>query len=219
MGVDAIRIGAAAAALMLATTSACEPRQRPWQGQPDGGVIDESEPFLAPAKDASTWLGDASFADAGADPVPLPLPRSVSRVGGLWVSCYGKFQPTGSPLDAVTKLGLMCGPVNGMQQLGTTFEGSASASASKHTFAVKSGECYRVFAVAAASVDDLDVVVKSGRGTRLSADQTEDRWPIVDPERPLCSFEDDTFVAEVSSRKGRGAFALQVWRLPVEPRK
>ena len=89
-------------------------RERPWDGAHDGGARDESEPWLSPKPDAS-WLRDggpsaAGTADGGTTPSPSP-------VGGLWVSCYGGFQPSAEPHKDVARLGLLCGPSNGMRRL------------------------------------------------------------------------------------------------------
>jgi hypothetical protein len=199
----------------------CSKTAPPWTQQPDGSVADESEPFL-PGDRSGPWLGDASVgqpapADGGSPP------RPVSRVGGLWVSCYGRFKPTGDPVKDVTRLGLMCGPVNGMTQQGDTIRGTVEATPGRRgqpsvpvlagQLEARAGSCYRVFAVATPSVGDLDLTIRSSRGSRLTSDQTQDVWPIVDPERPFCSFDDDTFSIEVASRGGAGPFALQVWSM------
>jgi hypothetical protein len=71
--------------------------------------------------------------------------------------------------------------------------------------------------VADDGVSDLDVVVRTSRGTEVTADLGEDRWPIVQPERPFCTFDDDTFTVEVKAKRGAGAFAAEIWVLPTEP--
>jgi hypothetical protein len=79
-------------------------------------------------------------------------------------------------------------------------------------FEARRGECYRVFAVAA-GVADLDVVVRSSRGTAIAADHGEDSWPIVQPDRPFCALESDHYTVEVSAKRGSGRFASEVWVL------
>ncbi len=199
----------------------CSKTAPPWTHQPDGSVVDESEPFL-PGDRSGPWLGDGSVGPAPPADSAAPRPP-VSRVGGLWVSCYGRFKPAGDPVKDVTRLGLMCGPVNGMTRQGDTIRGSVEAGTGRPgqpgppvlagQFRAQAGSCYRLFAVAAPEVRDLDVTVRSSRGSRLTSDQTEDPWPIVDPERPFCSFSDDTFSIEVASGGGAGPFALQIWTL------
>lgn len=108
----------------------------------------------------------------------------------------------------------MCGPVNGMQQHGATLQGRLQGGPTRHDFALKQGECYRIFAVASEGVANLDLRVFSGRGTLLHKDRSHHRWPIVEASRPFCSFADDRFRVEVTSSSGKGHYALQVWRLP-----
>jgi hypothetical protein len=111
----------------------------------------------------------------------------------------------------------MCGPPNGMSLVNAqpmTGQVRPPGEATGHRFQAKRGECYRIFAVGTSSVGNLDVTVRSSRGSRLAADDSEDSWPIVEPDRPICTFDDDTFTVELSSRDGRGAYAAEVWRLP-----
>jgi hypothetical protein len=140
------------------------------------------------------------------------------RVGGPWVRCYGNFRLGGEPLKDVTRLGLMCGPANGMRRIskapieGEVLEGGEPVVA---PLSAKKGECYRVFAVAEPSVRDLDVNVRSSRGASIAADHGEDAWPIVQPDRPFCPLEDDALSIELSARRGKGKVAAEVWALRV----
>lgn len=212
LGLEAL---GAATLCALVVGSGCEQRARPWDGTLDGSVRDESQPWLRPGPDAS-WLAApaASGADGGTDGGWV---ERVSPVGGLWVSCYGGFHPTDDPVRDVTRLGLLCGPPNGLRPLTKVpFEGKVAQGeeARTHRFEARRGECYRLFAVASPTIEDLDVAVRSSRGSRLAVDHSEDRWPILDPEGPLCTFDNDTFTVRVSAPRGRGRYALQVWKLP-----
>ncbi len=191
----------------------CEHRARPWDA-PDAGGPPLTE---APPRPIALTQGDAGDAppdpDAGprADEPALPV-----RVGGPWVRCYGGFHPSGEPVKDVTRLALLCGPENGMKRLsreplaGTVSAGGAPVS---ETFEAHRGACYRVFAVAEPSVADLDVVVRSSRGSAIAADHGEDSWPIVQPDRPFCALEDDHYAVEVTAKRGSGRFAAEVWVL------
>jgi hypothetical protein len=203
----------------------CEERPRPWQGTPDGKVVSEAEPFLPPREDGGSWLGDASLpsADGGEPAAPDPLQRPISRAGGLWTSCRNGFRPSGEPRRDVERLGLMCGPQNGMTRLGDTMTGH-TADPVAHTFAAKAGACYRVIGVADDGVRDLDIGVLSGvrgvpaaatgSGMRLYSDHGDEPLAIVERERPFCSLEDDTFTVAVSAGEGQGRYAVQVYGLP-----
>jgi hypothetical protein len=71
--------------------------------------------------------------------------------------------------------------------------------------------------VAEAGVEDLDITVRSSRGAMIAADHGEDRWPIVQPDRPFCPLEDDRYAVEISAHRGRGRFAAEVWVLRSPP--
>jgi hypothetical protein len=200
-----ILVGAAAVAGL-----GCEHRAHPWD-QPDAATTPGSAappPIGLPAAIASA-AGTGSAA-------PEEAPAAPVRVGGPWVRCYGGFHPAGDPVKDVTRLSVLCGPENGMKRLsraplqGALTEGGPSVT---ETFEARRGECYRVFAVAERTVSDLDVVVRSSRGSAIAADHGEDAWPIVQPDRPFCALEDDRYTMEVSTRHGGGRFAAEVWVL------
>ncbi|MFO0555273.1 MAG: hypothetical protein U0271_43250 [Polyangiaceae bacterium] len=80
------------------------------------------------------------------------------------------------------------------------------------TFQLELGakRCYRIFAVGAAGVADLDVEVQSSRGTVIASDHEVGRVAIVQPDRPFCSTARDTATIIVEARDGAGAFALDI---------
>jgi hypothetical protein len=203
---------ASCAAVALAILGGCDEQPRPWSGQPAGQVRDESSAFLPGSQDAPL-LGDGGGVPAPEPEAPVTPPKA--SFGGLWATCHDAFVASGQPLRDVTRLGLMCGPVNGMSKLGQTVSGRLKAGQSaSHRFVARAGDCYRAFAVGSVGIEDLDIIVRSSRGSRLSSDQTDDRWPVVDRQRPFCSFHDDSFVAEVAADRGSGRYALEIWRLP-----
>lgn len=201
--------------LALVMLLGCERRTHPWD-QPDAAAPGPQKP-IAPAQAAPASSASASGAPIDAGPAEIPEgPTPPVRVGGPWVRCYGGFHPSGDPVKDVTRLSILCGPENGMKRLskqpleGALREGGPAVS---EGFDARRGECYRVFAVAEPGVQDLDVVVRSSRGAAVAADHGEDRWPIVQPDRPVCPLEDDRFTFEVSAKKGSGRFAAEVWVL------
>jgi hypothetical protein len=213
------------AAFALFVLASCRTPPRPWERNdapaPAASTVEErAEPddsgIMRPGEVSLLSEAGSLLAqdDAGVE-LDGP-PETPVRVGGPWVRCYGHFKPSGDPTKDVTRLGLLCGPENGMRRMaersftGAVAEGGATVSSS---LPAKRGECYRIFAVAEPSVGDLDVAVQSSRGTAVAADHGEDAWPIVQPDRPFCPFEDDTFTLVVSARRGNGRFAAEVWRL------
>jgi hypothetical protein len=209
---------ALAAALPL--LSACREPPRPWEHLADAGPWVPPPPLVQPDAsllgDAASFVEpDASAASAEEDPV------SPVRVGGPWVRCYGNYRRSGDPLKDVTRLGLLCGPENGMRRMGETVQGTAHSGKAGHTspFSVLSGECFRVFVAAEPTIEDLDVEVLSRHGARIASDHGDNGWAIVQPDRPFCALEDDTYTVEVKARRGQGRFAAEIWRLRTPPAK
>jgi hypothetical protein len=149
--------------------------------------------------------------------VSAPAPVLAGRpepVGGPWVTCYGPFRPTSTAERDVTRLGLLCGPPNGMKLHEPTLRGHAVAEAvAEHPFAATAGDCYRIFAVAEGPVTDLSVEVLGPGRQRVAADANNDRWPVLDPEGPFCVTESGSHTVRVQARTGHGPFALQIWKL------
>lgn len=227
------------ALFLVLAVAGCDEPARPWSARPHGSVVDESRPFL-PSSGESGWLGDAGLdelleeEDAGSGaPEPSPESAPASRVGGLWAACYRGFTTTNGPARDVTRLGLGCGPVNGMKQLGKTVSGALDPETPvRHLIEAQQGGCYRVF-VATAGVDSFAVTVSTSRGTPVAAAEVptdgderageggggvarrrgQGAFAVVDPERPFCTFEPATFVVQLSAPSAGGFYALQVWQL------
>jgi len=197
------------------------PPRRPWEKPADGShpAVLAPPPKSSPADtNTKSPSSDPSAAGSSANPAAPDEPAFPPvRVGGPWVRCYGSFRVSGDPLRDVTRLGLLCGPENGMRRLspqalvGSVAEGQPPVV---ETFPSKRGECYRIFAVAEPGVGDLDVAVRSSRDAIIATDHGEDTWPIVQPDRPFCVLEDDTLRIEISAKRGQGRFAAELWGLP-----
>ena len=188
----------------------CDEPERPWSARPNAQVVTPPSQFIPTPPPAQ--IGSAGDGVASTKPT---TPRRPSRVGGLWVSCYGGFRDSGTPLTDVTRLGMLCGPVNGMRPHGEPHQGQlAPGKIVTIPLKAKAGSCFRVFAVAASPITDLNVVVRSPRGHAMARDDSHDRWPIVEPERPFCALEDGIFSLQLSAAE-RGEYAVAVWRLPI----
>ncbi len=174
---------------------------------------------MLPRPSATDAAGDPALDDAGLAAPDDDERRDATppvRIGGPWVRCYGSFHPAGDPVKDVTRLGLLCGPENGMHRLSKTpLQGPVAEGAPAITTTLEAhrGECYRIFAVADAGVGDLDVTVHSSRGAPVAADHGEDAWPIVQPDRPFCPLEKDLYTLEFAAHRGHGRFAAEIWVL------
>lgn len=195
----------------------CEEPPPPWEAS-SAAPVDSGAWAALPTSsaEAPSLLPAPSAPLAARAPAPSAAPSGPVRVGGPWVRCYGDFRPGAGPEKDLTRLALMCGPQCGMRRLskevlkGRVSEGAPPITT---TFRARRGGCYRVFAVGDDGIVDLDVVVKSSRDKVVAADHGEDRWPVVQPDRPFCALADDRMTIEVSARSGAGQFAAEVWEL------
>jgi hypothetical protein len=123
--------------------------------------------------------------------------------------------PRNDPKLDVMRLGLLCGPSNGMKKAHEAVGQAVpqAGAASEHRFPASAGDCFRVFAVAEPSVQDLDVEVLDPAGKRVAWDTSDDRWPIALPDGPFCALSDGEYRAVVRAASGSGRYAIEVWRL------
>src|SRR6266516_1256834 len=95
---------------------------------------------LSPSNEGrSAPLAGRSLADAGSasgesfgDSSDPALRHRPDPVGGSWVTCYGNYRPSSTPERDVTRLGLLCGPANGMMLVGSTVTGEATENGAQH---------------------------------------------------------------------------------------
>lgn len=171
-------------------------------------VVSASAPTATPAPPTAAPAEPSDPADASGASGPAP-------VGGTWLSCYGGFRPRADPKLDVTRLGLLCGPINGMKKVSDVQEAELEdgGTGREHRFAAEAGDCYRIFAVGEPSVEDLDVEVFDPSRRRVAFDTSDDRWPIVQPDRPFCVTETGEYRARVRAQRGAGRYAIEIWRL------
>lgn len=196
-----------------------------------GGTAPPSASPSTDVQGAPAGTGSASGTDgvtgtgaaAGSAEVAPDDERGRSRVtpGGGWVKCHEGLSLSGDPVKDVTRIGLLCGPSNGMRRkTKQAIVGLVGEHEPPVVTSIQSarGACYRIFAAADAQVSELDVTVRSSRDVGVAADHGAGRLAIVQPDRPFCTFADETFTVEVSARRGSGRFAAEVWALG-EPRR
>ena len=159
---------------------------------------------------------------AGPSASVVPNPGNVVFAdAGTFRNCYEGFAPGGNPLLDVMRLGLLCGPVNGMKLL-LDVAGTPAGVSEEHGVAVRAGDCLRVMAAAHRSVERLTVEV-IGSEQRVLARAQGGSWLILDSAHPFCSSEAATYrvvvtlpaTADGGARRAdadAAAYALQVWR-------
>lgn len=139
--------------------------------------------------------------------------QSRGQLGGVWVQCYRLFQPQGDARADLARLTAQCGRPTGLVPVTPVRDGEPQAAedaVERFVFRARAGRCYRIFAVGAPDVTDLDVAVLDARGNLAAADLSHDRWPVVPPRGPLCFDKEGVYTIEVGVIQGSGGYALQV---------
>lgn len=81
--------------------------------------------------------------------------------------------------------------------------------------ALEKGYCYRYFAVADGSIDDLDIMVTRYGGDMVGDDQTKGQVAIIQSDKPWCMDDDADYDFEVAvNGQGQGNYLLGVWARP-----
>jgi len=150
------------------------------------------------------------------EPVASTRADDSAPVGGPWVTCYAHFRPESTVARDTLRLGMLCGPSNGMKALGVVQTGAFDKDndTHEHDVLLKRGECVRAFAVAERSVAGFQVALIGPTGEVLATEQASDRWPVLQADRPVCVATEGTYKLRVRNGKGTGAYAVQGWRLP-----
>jgi hypothetical protein len=140
--------------------------------------------------------------------------QSRGKLGGVWVSCYSTFLAEGDPTSSLARLAEACGKATGMRATAPARSGEAQNeedAVERFTFPARANGCYRVYAVGAAEVVDLDVALVDPAGKVAASDRSATRWPVVPARGPICAEAEGVYTVEVAVTRGRGPFALQVW--------
>jgi hypothetical protein len=172
----------------------------------------------APAGPAPTPLAPMATETASAAPLPpAPAPTSTvatTRSDPSWVSCHRASRARGQDLaSAVAAVAGGCAASTQMKLVGTTLTGRQAAEDTPQTFPfeAKGGHCYRVYARAAETIENLDLVVKDSASIAVGQDSTSDPNPVVLEDGEVCFRQDDKASVVVSVGTGKGRYALQIW--------
>lgn len=181
-----------APAAVVPATSAVGPRTgtRP---------VRESGAHVAPV--TSEWIAPFDLADAG------PAPS-----GANWGRCALHFKPQGNPkLDAM-RLGLLCGPSNGMHEVPSKLQQrDAGVSRLSIGFRASAGDCLRLLVVGAPGAGRIEASLFDAQGKRLATQSGRRRWTMLGLDGPVCVDRAGKYRATV--RAEHGPLAVELWRL------
>jgi hypothetical protein len=114
-----------------------------------------------------------------------------------------------------------CGTPTGMVKAVEPQEGSLHAQKDKRdvfSLDVKKGMCYRYFAVADATIADIDILIQKPNGALLGTDKTTQPIAVINTGEPWCVTDYDQklhFAVEVDGH-GAGKYTFGVWARPAK---
>jgi hypothetical protein len=171
----------------------------------------------APAASTSAPPVDTASASVAPPPPPPPAPTSTvatTKTDASWAGCHQSFKATGKDVSKdVAAMSGACKAPTKMKAMGKTLTGKQADQDAPQSFPfdAKANHCYRVYAQAADSIKDLDVVVKDSAGIIVGQDSTDDPSPVVLEDGAVCFSKDDKASVVVSVGMGKGNYALQIW--------
>jgi hypothetical protein len=182
----------------------------PSRGHGDGLGLGPSAhpPSALPSAPRASTPGSAG-ATVGAAGVP---DESLRADEPLDQACYRQFVPSLVPRVDATRLALACGPSGGLAPFARA-SGVVDETAAPFVYGWDADrrDCFRVFAVAAPSVADLEIEVTGPEGFR-SLTSASVRWAVVDEARPFCSKHGGHYDARFVTHGGHGAVYAAIWR-------
>jgi hypothetical protein len=140
--------------------------------------------------------------------------KAERRVNPAWTPCHASYQvnPATDLATSVDQMSKGCAATTGMHMI-DSFKGQQAASNAPQIqpLHAQANHCYRVYGVAAATIQDLDVLIKDSTGAPAGEDTTDDPTPVVLEDGAVCFTQADEASIVVSIGAGSGAYALQVW--------
>ncbi|MFO0760031.1 MAG: hypothetical protein U0359_26340 [Byssovorax sp.] len=217
-----MRRALASGLIALAGSAGCAASPAEGPARPERPASDEAPatmPFRAEAAPDERAGGEPPGMQGEMPGERAPRPRPGVRTGNAWADCYRRFQPSDDPASDLARLGGLCGEPAAFEPVTSIHVGSQGDRdpTDRLIFRARKGRCYRVFAVGAPAIADLDVAIFNPAHDLVAADLSTDRWSVVPPRGPLCVPRSGAYTVEIAVAAGRGDYLLQVWGNKDEP--
>jgi hypothetical protein len=147
----------------------------------------------------------------GAEPDPARKARLDEADEALEISL-----PEGAPPAAFDRAleRLAKKHANGWEPAGPAIHGDLRQGArSDHLLVLRGAHCYRVLAVAADGVSDLDLLLFDPNGVQVQQDPAQDRFPTLGMQTEICPSVGGAYRLQAVMYKGSGAFAARAYEI------
>jgi len=140
--------------------------------------------------------------------------KAERRKNAAWAPCHQsyKLDPNADLATSADQMAKGCADTTRMHLI-DSFKGSQAASNAPQSFHFKAeaNHCYRAYGTAAATIQDLDLLMKDSTGALAGEDSTDDPTPVILEDGAVCFKSADDATLVVSIGAGSGAYALEVW--------
>jgi hypothetical protein len=160
-----------------------------------------AKPDAGSAKAVSEWIAPFDLVDAG------PAPS-----GANWGRCALHFTAHGRPRLDVMRLGLMCGPSNGMRRVpATDLRVDGGIGRTDLGFRASAGDCFRLLVVGVPGSGRIEARLLDAQGKAVAAQSGRRRFTMLGLDGPVCVDRSGRYRATV--RAERGPLAVELWEL------
>jgi hypothetical protein len=154
-------------------------------------------------------------------PLPPPPPRITSKKASekkdpSYAACHKPYVPTAHDANIVgdvTRMAKMCETATGLKKLVAKKDGKQQDQSAPQdlAFRAEKGKCYRVYAQAESTIEDLDLALVDSEKNIAGEDTTDDSSPVVGEDSVICFSEADSALVRISVGRGGGRWAVQIW--------
>ncbi|HEX4341444.1 MAG TPA: hypothetical protein VH062_36295 [Polyangiaceae bacterium] len=179
-----------------------------------------------PTVAAPTAEDEAKPADPDESPVAIRLtplftkqkPPHFPRATVSDRDCWQDLELSGDASKDYASLVSRCGTPTGVAEYASPAKGHLHHKHDQRDsfkLQLARGYCYRYFAVADSSIDDLDILVERYGGDLVGDDDTRGQVAIIQSDKPWCMDDDVDYDFEVAvNGKGQGNYLIGVWARP-----
>jgi hypothetical protein len=132
--------------------------------------------------------------------------------------CWAQVSASGDHAKDFEAIVAVCGTPTGLVEYAKPVEGKLHHKYDPDdvfTMPVLAGYCYRYFAVADATIADLDLLIEKKGGALVGDDKTNSPVAIIDTDQPWCQDEDQNLEFHVKvDGPGKGGYTFGVWARP-----
>jgi hypothetical protein len=132
--------------------------------------------------------------------------------------CWAQVSATGDHAKDYQAIVAACGAPTGLLEYAKPVDGKLHHEHDPEdvfTLPVLAGYCYRYFAIADASISDLDLLIEKKGGALVGDDKTSGPYAIVDGEQAWCQDEDLNLEFHLKvDGPGKGGYTFGVWARP-----